>query len=215
MIKVEVIANTKWHITEYDEDIMSYCARVSNPKNQENFESSDKLLKYCIKHGHWSVFEMANVVMSIKAPRDITRQILRHRSFHFQEFSQRYADPTEMDPFFRECRFQDNKNRQNSIENDSVYHDQKWDELQSNVYDLAIKEYKEAIYLGIAKEQARALLPEGITMSHIYMNGTLRSWIHYCKLRMGLETQKEHRTIASMCWKELVELYPVLGEMNG
>ncbi len=176
------------------EGMLSYIARVSNPKNQNNFETSKKLLEYCVKHNHWSVFEMVNVVVSIKAPRDIARQILRHRSFTFQEFSQRYA---EVDNFtLREARLQDTKNRQNSITVDDVYLQQAWEEKQKEVLALVEDYYKWALGAGIAKECARVILPEGLTMSSMYMNGTVRSWMHYCNLRSENGTQKEHMEVA-------------------
>lgn len=198
-------------------DIISYCARVSNPSNQTNFETADKLLAYCIKHDHWSIFEMVNVVMEIETTRDIARQILRHRSFSFQEFSQRYAAVTDMSPP-REARLQDQKNRQNSIEiddkNSNFGHN--WAYVQEELIFNALSAYKWAIENGIAKEVARSVLPEGLTMSRMYMNGTLRSWIHYCQLRMGNGTQKEHREIAEACWKILTQEFKFLGDIyNG
>lgn len=219
-MNVKLIAYTQWN--EWDEpkesgrfsteDIISYCARVSNPKNQENFDTSAKLLKYCMDHKHWSIFEMSNVVMEINTTRDIARQILRHRSFHFQEFSQRYADPMKEGLGFttREARLQDTKNRQNSIEVDDAAIKDEFLKLQKLIQFAASMAYKAAIQLGIAKEQARVFLPEGLTMSRMYMNGTVRDWFHYCQLRMGPETQKEHRLIAQACWDELVKVYPFL-----
>lgn len=213
--EVRLIAMTNWLANKdngmieipHAEDLIGYCARVSNPKNQENFDTSEKLLRYCIREQHWSIFEMVHVVMEIKTTRDIARQILRHRSFSFQEFSQRYAKVSE--PFeFRETRLQDNQNRQNSIETDDPILDQAWEDLQANVMWVAAENYKRALELGIAKEQARALLPEGLTPSTLYMAGSLRSWIHYCDLRRGNGTQKEHREVADQCWKLL------LGEFN-
>jgi thymidylate synthase (FAD) len=193
------------------EDLIAYCARVSNPANQDN-PDCEKLLKYLVKNKHWSPFEMVHIVMEIETTRDIARQILRHRSFSFQEFSQRYAAVTEMsDP--REFRLQDPKNRQNSIE---VEGDEKfatkavWEAMQRNVMKEVSAVYEWAIEKGIAKEQARVVLPEGLTMSRMYMSGSLRSWIHYCELRMGNGTQKEHRLIAEQCWNVIVEQFPSL-----
>jgi thymidylate synthase (FAD) len=192
-------------------DIMAYCARVSNPSNQNNHQTADKLLGYCAKHKHWSVFEMCNVVIEINTTRDIARQILRHRSFHFQEFSQRYADPNELGFETREFRLQDTKNRQNSIDVDEDNETTKsWKMKQDQLIHETKLAYKWAIENGIAKEQARAVLPEGLTMSRMYMNGTVRDWIHYCQLRMGPETQKEHRIIAADCWTILCNIYPFL-----
>ena len=193
------------------QDIMAYCARVSNPSNQNNSETAEKLLNYCVRNKHWSVFEMCNVVIEINTTRDIARQILRHRSFHFQEFSQRYADPNELGFETREFRLQDTKNRQNSIEVDEDNEMTKsWKLKQDQLIHETKLAYKWAIENGIAKEQARAVLPEGLTMSRMYMNGTVRDWIHYCKLRMGPETQKEHRVVAKKCWDVLVKVYPFL-----
>lgn len=221
-MKVKVIAATKPMtsdpITGYIPDInefVAYVARVSNPSNQNNHLSANKLLKYLAKHKHWSPFEMANIVMEIETTRDIARQILRHRSFSFQEFSQRYADPTSDLGFVtREARLQDTKNRQNSIEidpNDDL--GDTWEAAQERLLRLTKDTYNWAIENGIAKEQARAVLPEGLTISRMYMNGTLRSWIHYCQLRMGPETQKEHREIAEACWNEIVKIFPALEEV--
>jgi thymidylate synthase (FAD) len=192
-------------------DIMAYCARVSNPSNQNNSETAEKLLNYCIKNKHWSVFEMSNVVLEINTTRDIARQILRHRSFHFQEFSQRYADPNELGFKTREFRLQDTKNRQNSIEVDEDNEmTRAWKMKQDQLIHETKLAYKWAIENGVAKEQARSVLPEGLTMSRMYMNGTVRDWIHYCQLRMGNGTQKEHREIAKECWVILCDLYPFL-----
>lgn len=196
-------------------EFVAYAARVSNPSNQMNSETSEKLLKYCMKNNHWSIFEMVNVVMEITTTRDIARQILRHRSFSFQEFSQRYADPTKDLGFVgREARMQDAKNRQNSIETDDDKLQQMWINAQNSVVEVAKQAYELAINSGIAKEQARAVLPEGITISKMYMNGTLRSWIHYCGIRMTPGTQKEHRMVAESAWKELVESFPFLKELS-
>lgn len=192
-----------------NEDLIVHMARVSNPSNQETKEGNDKLIQYLIKNQHWSPFEMVNLVMEINTTRDIARQILRHRSFSFQEFSQRYADPTKNLSFeLREARLQDNKNRQNSVTtNDALLHKQ-WIEQQQLVVNTARSAYDWAIDHGIAKEQARAVLPEGNTQSRLYMNGTLRSWIHYCTLRMSNGTQKEHEEVAKECWKIVDKQFP-------
>lgn len=198
-------------------DLVAYCARVSNPSNQFNTETSEKLIKYLIKHQHWSPLEMVSACMEIETTRDIARQILRHRSFSFQEFSQRYADPTkELGESFviREARFQDTKNRQNSVEFDLNDEEQRllaieWERAQKRVLFAVEKEYKWAIEKGIAKEQARALLPEGLTVSRMYMNGTLRSWIHYIDLRSSNGTQKEHMEIARACGQVIAEIFPL------
>ena len=198
-------------------DLVAYCARVSNPANQFNTETSEKLIKYLIKHQHWSPLEMVSACIEIKTTRDIARQILRHRSFSFQEFSQRYADPTaELDEAFvlREARFQDTKNRQNSVELDLSDEKQKllaveWERAQRRVLFSVKQEYSWAIKNGIAKEQARAVLPEGLTISRMYMNGTLRSWIHYIDLRKENGTQKEHMEIALACAKIITEIFPL------
>ena len=178
------------------EDFIAYCARVSNPSNQNNTNTSAKLLKYCITNNHWSPFEMINVVFEINTTRDIARQILRHRSFSFQEFSQRYADPNQLGFTIREARLQDTKNRQNSIETDDEELRRAWKLKQEQLVHESKMAYKWAIDNGIAKEQARAVLPEGMTNSRLYMNGTLRSWIHWTELRTDISTQKEHREIA-------------------
>ncbi len=193
------------------DQFIAYTARVSNPSNQMNSQTSEKLLKYCIRNKHFSVFEMVNVVMSVETTRDIARQILRHRSFSFQEFSQRYADPTKDLGFVtREARLQDNKNRQNSIETDDDELQATWDIMQKLVRTSATDAYKWAIENGIAKEQARAVLPEGLTLSRLYMNGTLRSWIHYCELRMENGTQKEHIEVAKSAWDEITKYFKFL-----
>lgn len=208
---VKLIAHTTSVMPmNFNQDLMAYCARVSNPSNQENYQTADKLLNYCVKHKHWSVFEMCNVVLEINTTRDIARQILRHRSFHFQEFSQRYADPNELGYEVREARLQDEKNRQNSIEIEDDEIQNAWILKQEQLMHECKLGYKWAIENGIAKEQARAVLPEGMAMSRMYMNGTVRDWIHYCQLRMGPETQKEHRLIAQECWDILCNLYPFL-----
>jgi thymidylate synthase (FAD) len=191
---------------------VAYVARVSNPSNQSNTLTATKLLRYLAKHKHWSPFEMVNIVMEIETTRDIARQILRHRSFAFQEFSQRYADPTQSLGFVtREARLQDTKNRQNSIETDqNTVVAERWRDVQQKAIDASQEAYKWATWNNIAKEQARAVLPEGLTVSRMYMNGTLRSWIHYCQLRMGPETQKEHREVATDAWYQITEIFPSL-----
>jgi thymidylate synthase (FAD) len=212
-MKVKLVGITKpinQNYGETTEDIVSYCARVSNPKNQKNFTTSSKLLSYMIREGHWSPFEMVHLTIEIETTRDIARQILRHRSFAFQEFSQRYADPTKELKFVdREARLQDPTNRQNSIELDTdsdLHH--AWKQEQLNVVSSAMDTYTWAIKNGIAKEQARAVLPEGLIESKLYMSGNLRSWIHYCQLRMGHGTQLEHIKIAKKCWDILKEEFP-------
>jgi thymidylate synthase (FAD) len=186
-----------------------YMARVSNPTNQSMVKGDEKLIRYLIKNQHWSPFQMVNVVMEITTTRDIARQILRHRSFAFQEFSQRYADPTKELGFeLREARLQDIKNRQNSIETDDKELDAEWKIKQVNLIAEAKNAYDWAIENGIAKEQARAVLPEGNTQSRMYMQGDLRSWIHYCELRRSNGTQKEHMEIAEACWKIIAEKFP-------
>ena len=212
-MKVKLVGITKPINQDYGEtteDIVSYCARVSNPKNQNNFTTSSKLLSYMIREGHWSPFEMVHLTIEIETTRDIARQILRHRSFAFQEFSQRYADPTKELKFVdREARLQDPTNRQNSIELDTdsdLHH--AWKQEQLNVVSSAMDTYNWAIKNGIAKEQARAVLPEGLIISRLYMSGNLRSWIHYCQLRMGHGTQLEHIKIAKKCWDILKEEFP-------
>jgi thymidylate synthase (FAD) len=191
------------------EDMIVYMARVSNPSNQSMTRGDEKLIRYLIKNQHWSPFEMVNVVMEINTTRDIARQILRHRSFAFQEFSQRYADPTKDLGFtLREARLQDSKNRQNSIESDDKELQAEWKIKQVNLIAEAKNAYDWAIENGIAKEQARAVLPEGNTQSRMYMNGTLRSWIHYCELRRSNGTQKEHMEIADECWKIIADKFP-------
>ena len=192
-----------------NEDLIVHMARVSNPSNQETKEGNEKLIRYLINNQHWSPFEMVNLVMEINTTRDIARQILRHRSFSFQEFSQRYADPTKNLSFeLREARLQDNKNRQNSIVSDDALLHKQWIEQQQLVVNTARSAYDWAIDHGIAKEQARAVLPEGNTQSRLYMNGTLRSWIHYCTLRMSNGTQKEHAEVAKECWKLVDKQFP-------
>ena len=197
-------------------DLVAFCARVSNPANQMNSETSEKLVKYLIKHAHWSPLEMVNVCMEIDTTRDIAHQIVRHRSFAFQEFSQRYAEPGEMGEVFvtSEARLQDNKNRQNSIELDLSEPGMaemvvKWEELQQDVCYTAGRAYDWAIQNGIAKEVARKVLPEGLTKTRLYMNGTLRSWVHYIELRSANGTQKEHMDIAKACAEVITEVFPL------
>ena len=194
------------------QDMIAYCARVSNPSNQLNQETAPKLLAYLAKHAHWSPFEMANATMEIETTRDIARQMLRHRSFAFQEFSQRYADPALMGNQFvlREARLQDTKNRQNSIANDDERLQMLWDSKQGEVIRAAEAAYKWAIENGIAKEQARAVLPEGNTISRLYMQGSIRSWIHYIELRASNGTQQEHMDIASECAKAISKIFPLI-----
>ena len=219
MNDAKIVAYTQ--STEFDNnDFIAYVARVSNPSNQNNTETSQKLLKYLVKNKHWSPFEMVHVTMEINTTRDIARQILRHRSFSFQEFSQRYADPTKDLGFVtREARLQDTKNRQNSIEivddfnNETIGLKTTWEYMQSELTKDAIEIYNWAIENGIAKEQARAVLPEGLTVSRLYMAGSLRSWIHYCELRMANGTQKEHRQVALSAWEEIVRVFPSLEEV--
>jgi len=198
------------NVGEDVQELIAYCARVSNPSNQNNTETSTKLLHYLAKHKHWSPFEMVSACLEIETTRDIARQILRHRSFSFQEFSQRYADPTQDLEFVtRETRLQDPKNRQNSVvSNDELLHAQ-WEEYQNKVIDAAKTAYSWAVTRGIAKEQARAVLPEGLTMSRMYMNGTLRSWMHYIELRSANGTQKEHMDIAKECAKVIANVFPL------
>ena len=198
------------------QELIAYCARVSNPSNQMNNETSEKLIKYLIKHQHWSPLEMVNLCLEINTTRDIAHQIVRHRSFSFQEFSQRYADPAEFGEQFvtREARLQDTKNRQNSIEIDSesdLHYE--WQMKQQQVIDTAKQTYEWAIANGIAKEQARVVLPEGNTKTRLYMNGTLRSWVHYIDLRSANGTQKEHMDIAKACAKVVSEVFPIIKEL--
>ena len=207
------------------QDLISYCARVSNPANQFNSETSEKLIRYLIKNKHWSPLEMASACIEIETTRDIAHQIVRHRSFSFQEFSQRYADPQSMGDAFtlRECRLQDDKNRQNSIEieNDpSIQENQQiqdliidWQRRQHGIINQARDLYNWAIQNGIAKEQARAVLPEGLTKTRVMMNGTLRSWVHYIELRSANGTQKEHMQVAVACAKEIAKIFPLMEKL--
>jgi len=199
------------------QDLIAYCARVSNPSNQFNTETSEKLINYLVKHSHWSSLEMVSACMEIETTRDIARQILRHRSFSFQEFSQRYADPTKDLSFvLRETRFQDPKNRQNSIVPEATIGnamiDEEWQRIQREVILESQRAYEWAVNKGIAKEQARAVLPEGLTVSRMYMNGTLRSWIHFIQLRSSHGTQKEHMIIARECAKVIAEIFPMAND---
>lgn len=197
------------------QELIAFCARVSNPSNQYNTETSEKLIRYLIKNAHWSPLEMVSACVEITTTRDIARQILRHRSFSFQEFSQRYADPTQdMNFVYREARLQDAKNRQNSVELDLTDAAQRelnnmWIEKQQQVIAMAKEAYTWAVTNGIAKEQARSVLPEGNTESRVYMNGTLRSWIHFIELRSGNGTQKEHQLVALACAKAIAAIFPM------
>ena len=200
------------------QDLIAFCARVSNPSNQFNTETSEKLIRYLIKHKHWSPLEMVSACLEIETTRDIARQILRHRSFSFQEFSQRYADPTkDLDFVIRDARLQDTKNRQNSVEMD-MHNDEHrfiaagWENIQRELIQRARDAYTWAIQKGIAKEQARAVLPEGLTVSRLYMNGTLRSWVHFIELRSGHGTQKEHMEVARECAKVIATVFPMANE---
>jgi len=193
------------------QDLIAFCARVSNPSNQINSETSERLLNYLAKHKHWSPFEMASATLEIETTRDIARQILRHRSFAFQEFSQRYADPSEFGDQFviREARLQDTKNRQNSIESEDKALMENWERAQKSVIAAAEKAYNWALEKGIAKEQARAVLPEGLTKSRLYMQGSIRSWIHFIELRSGNGTQKEHMEVARAVAQCIGEIFPL------
>lgn len=211
MISAKLIAYTQPTIAvgaSTPEELISYCARVSSPGNQENYDTAEGLLKYCIRNKHWSIFEMVNAVVEVKAPRDITRQMLRHRSFSFQEFSQRYSD--EIQFCDREVRMQDTKNRQNSTECTDLNVIQDWgNEVTCTIKDAAIL-YDSFRKMGVAKEVARVLLPEGLTMSKMYVNGTLRSWLHYLDVREGNGTQKEHIQLANKCREVLTPVFPVV-----
>jgi thymidylate synthase (FAD) len=211
-MKVQLVSYSKPVLEglETPTDLVAYCARVSNPSNQLNSETAEKLIKYLVKHQHWSPLEMATMCLEIETTRDIARQILRHRSFSFQEFSQRYADPTkDLEFVTREARLQDPTNRQNSISGVDVMVQYEWDVRQRELLDHVKRVYKWAIDNNIAKEQARAVLPEGLTMSRMYMSGTLRSWIHYIQLRSDNGTQKEHMIIAKECAKVIAEVFPL------
>ena len=219
-MNVRMISYSKPSREMYDEglldvqELVAFCARVSNPSNQFNTDTSEKLIKYLIKHQHWSPLEMVSACLEIETTRDIARQMLRHRSFSFQEFSQRYADPTKDLSFvLREARLQDTKNRQNSVENNNLALAAWWEERQKRVIEEAKNAYDWAITNGIAKEQARAVLPEGLTVSRLYMNGTLRSWIHFIELRSANGTQKEHQEVARECAKVIAEVFPLANEL--
>jgi thymidylate synthase (FAD) len=219
-MKVDLISYSQpaEYFAENMTELVAFCARVSNPSNQNNKETSEKLIRYLIKNAHWSPLEMVSMCLSIETTRDIARQILRHRSFSFQEFSQRYANPTqELDFVIREARLQDEKNRQNSIEMDMTNDEHRriayqWENLQKQVIETSRSAYKWAVDHGIAKEQARSVLPEGNTISRLYMNGTLRSWIHYIQLRSANGTQKEHIDIALKCAEVIATVFPMAKE---
>tara|TARA_B110000285_G_scaffold42384_2_gene46988 strand:- start:36085 stop:36741 length:657 start_codon:yes stop_codon:yes gene_type:complete len=218
-LKVRLISYSQPHEEELYvgndiQELIAYCARVSNPSNQLNEDTSAKLLNYLAKHKHWSPFEMVSACLEIETTRDIGRQILRHRSFSFQEFSQRYADPTKDLHFsYRRARMQDAKNRQNSTDDAPQDVQDMWDKKQQEVIDKSLKVYEWAIGVGIAKEQARAVLPEGNTMSRMYMNGTLRSWMHYIELRKENGTQQEHMAIAVACAEVIAKIFPLAKEL--
>lgn len=218
-MKVKLVSSSKPSRAMCDEgltdvqELIAFCARVSNPANQYNMETADKLIRYLVKHRHWSPLEMVSACLEIETTRDIARQILRHRSFSFQEFSQRYADPTkDLDFVLREARLQDTKNRQNSVLTDDRELITEWNRKQQAVIDLVKQNYAWAIENGIAKEQARAILPEGNTVSRLYMNGTLRSWVHFIELRSGNGTQLEHMEVARECAKVISEIFPMVTE---
>jgi len=222
-MKVKMISYSKPSREMYDEglvdvqELIAFCARVSNPSNQFNTETSEKLIKYLVKNKHWSPLEMVSACLEITTTRDIARQILRHRSFSFQEFSQRYADPTkDLDFVLREARLQDTKNRQNSIELPATIGGQniaeEWKLRQLDIIKQVKDTYSWAVNNGIAKEQARAVLPEGLTVSRLYMNGTLRSWVHFIELRSSNGTQKEHMLVARECAKIIAEVFPLMDD---
>lgn len=213
-MKVELIAVTKPVIPacETAESLLAYCARVSNPSNQTNTMTASRLLKYLVTHKHWSPFEMASMTLEITTTRDIARQMLRHRSFSFQEFSQRYAEATE-EAVLREARLQDTHNRQASLPTDNQSLTEWWRDQQALCSEMAFLTYRQALSAGIAKEVARSVLPEGMTVSRLYMAGTIRSWIHYCQLRTEASTQKEHRQVAEACQHILLEQFPSLSEI--
>ena len=217
MTNVKIVAMTAPMVNGINQaqDFIAYAARISNPSNQMNLETSEKLLKYCLKNEHWSPFEMVNIVMFIETPRDIARQILRHRSFSFQEFSQRYADPTKDLGFVtREARLQDKKNRQNSIDTDDENLIKEWEDRQQAIIQMANETYRWAIENGVAKEQARAILPEGLTLSRLYVSGTLRSFITYIMVRSKHGTQKEHMEIAECAYNELLPYFPFMAVLR-
>lgn len=221
-MKCKIVSYSKperWLADEglYDaQDLVAFCARVSNPSNQLNTETSEKLIRYLVRNRHWSPLEMVSLCMEIETTRDIARQLLRHRSFSFQEFSQRYSDPVkELEFVLRECRLQDNHNRQNSIELDIKNDDHRriayqWEQIQRNIINQVKEGYQWAVEKGIAKEQARSILPEGNTVSRLYCNGSLRSWVHYIQLRSANGTQKEHIEIARQCAKVISDVFPII-----
>lgn len=223
-MKIRLISYSKPDRSMYDEglldaqELVAFCARVSSPTNQFNTSTADKLIKYLVKHSHWSPLEMVSACMEIETTRDIARQILRHRSFSFQEFSQRYADPTkELDFVYREPRLQDTNNRQNSVEIDLATDEGRrlawmWEAQQRKVIEAAKDAYTWAVEAGIAKEQARAVLPEGNTVSRLYVNGTIRSWVHYIQLRSANGTQKEHIGIAKACAQAISDIFPIIND---
>lgn len=213
IMKVNLISYSRPPCTSEQslQDLVAYCARVSNPSNQNNTLTNEKLIKYLTKHQHWSPLEMVSVCLEIETTRDIARQILRHRSFSFQEFSQRYA-VADLGSVTREARIQDHKNRQNSIETEDEKLQNEWTDVQERVSQVTEFAYKWALEKGIAKEQARAVLPEGMTVSRLYMNGTLRSWVHYIQLRSGNGTQKEHREVAIACAKAIEPIFPMIND---
>lgn len=218
-MKVKLISVSKPSREMYEEgiydaqELIAFCARVSNPSNQFNTETSEKLIKYLVKHQHWSPLEMVSACLEIETTRDIARQILRHRSFSFQEFSQRYADPTkDLDFVVREARLQDTKNRQNSVSTNDSELQVWWDAKQKFIIETVRSTYAEAIAKGIAKEQARAILPEGNTVSRLYMNGTLRSWVHFIELRSSNGTQLEHQLVAKECARAIAEIFPMIND---
>ena len=214
-MKIELISYSQpeSYFAENMTELVAFCARVSNPSNQSNKDTSEKLIRYLVKNQHWSPLEMVSMCLEIETTRDIARQILRHRSFSFQEFSQRYSDPTqELDFVLREARLQDTKNRQNSIETENDYLKERWEEEQLSVILRAKQAYQWAIDNGIAKEQARVVLPEGLTVSRLYVNGTIRSWLHYIQLRSANGTQKEHKEIALKCAEVIAKVFPMANE---
>jgi thymidylate synthase (FAD) len=211
-MKVTLISYSKSEKDQSLQDLVAYCARVSNPANQNNTETNEKLIKYLISNNHWSPLEMVNICLEIETTRDIARQILRHRSFSFQEFSQRYA-VADLGVVTRDARMQDSKNRQNSVETDDPKIKDEWEDMQERVSQITNFAYNWAIGKGIAKEQARAVLPEGMTVSRLYMNGTLRSWVHYIQLRSANGTQKEHQEIALECAKVIEPIFPMIKDM--
>ena len=209
-MKVNLVSYSKTPDNEKNiQDLVSYCARVSNPSNQNNTDTNEKLIKYLMKNHHWSPFEMVNICLEIETTRDIARQILRHRSFSFQEFSQRYAI-ADLGFERKDARLQDFKNRQNSVETDDAVVQNGWELQQNKIIEASKEAYDWAIANGIAKEQARAVLPEGMTMTKMYMNGTLRSWIHYIQLRSGNGTQREHRDVAVACASAIEPIFPMI-----